>query len=149
MVEFALVFILFLSMLMAMFDFAYIVWVRGTLHHATREGVRYAITGQLRPGMGHDDSIRQVVMENAPGLLAGPEAVTIEYYRPACNINCSTTANASGNIVVVGVNEYAVNTIGPLSGIGANGPLSFAVAAVDKMEPLPGAPPPRTLPPSP
>ena len=149
MVEFALVFILFVGLLLAMFDFAFLVWTRGTLHHAVREGVRFAITGTLLPGYGHDDSIRQIVMRNAPGMIDDPNAITIEYFRPACNSGCGSGVNGAGNIIVVSVDSGGLQTIGPVSGYGAKGPFRFTVAAVDKMEPIAGAPPPRVLPPPP
>ena len=146
MVEFALTFIVFLAMIFAMFDLAYVVFVRGTLHHAVREGVRYAITGRTIAGLGQDDSIKQVIRNNSMGLLSAAQLeslVHIDYYLPACSSGCETAVNGAGNIVVVAVDNYEVEPIGPLLRPAA--PFVVSVAAVDKVEPLPGAPPPRTL----
>ncbi len=144
-VEFALAFIPFLVILLAIFDFSMAIFTRGTLHHAVREGVRYAITAQVQPGLGHDQSIKNVVKTNSGGLLGVAEEglIKIDYFLPGCSSSCQTPLNSAGNIVVVTVEDYAIPTIGPLSGLGANGPLDITVAAVDKMEPFTGAPPPR------
>ncbi len=147
-VEFSLVFVLFLSFLFAAFDFAFAVFTRGTLHHAVREGVRYAITGSTLPGLGHDDSIREIVRSNSLGVLVTEEEldrVQVEYFLPACSTGCGTGNNAAGNIVVVSVDQLPIQPLVSLMGL--IDPYSITVAAVDKMEPFPGAPPPRVLPP--
>ena len=43
MVEFSLVFVLFITMMAGMFEFGRALWVYTTLAHATREGARYAM----------------------------------------------------------------------------------------------------------
>jgi hypothetical protein len=45
-VEFALVSVLFFTMLVSVLDFSYLFWVNLTMQHAVREGARLAITGQ-------------------------------------------------------------------------------------------------------
>lgn len=147
-VEFGLVFVLFMSFIFASFDFAWAVFTRGTLHHAVREGVRYAITAQMESGFGHDDSIRNIVQANSLGLIRSEEeydSVKVQYYRPACVGDCSTPFNDPGNIVVVSVEDYPVKPA--VSFMGLVEPYFINVAAVDKMEPFPGSPPPRELPP--
>ena len=45
-VEFALVAVLFFTVLFSVIDFSYQMWVNLTMQHAVREGARYAITGR-------------------------------------------------------------------------------------------------------
>lgn len=144
-VEFALVFIPFLVILMAIFDFSFALYTRGALHNAVREGVRYAITAQVQAGQGHDQSIKNVIRTNSAGVLSveDEELININYFLPACSSGCETQSNGPGNIVVVSVDEYEIPVVGPLSGLGAKGPLLISVSAVDKMEPYSGAPPAR------
>ena len=46
-----MVFVLLMALLFAAFDFSYTVFVKATLHHAVREGVRFAIAGNTLAGM--------------------------------------------------------------------------------------------------
>jgi Flp pilus assembly protein TadG len=57
-IEFSLVFILFLAVLLAFFDFGFMIFARATLQHSVWAGVRYAILATSFDGMGHDDSIK-------------------------------------------------------------------------------------------
>ncbi len=144
-VEFALVFIPFLVILLAIFDFSFALYTRGALHNAVREGVRYAITAQTSGGLGHDQSIKNVVRLNSAGVLsvADEALIGINYFLPSCSSGCATMNNGPGNLVIVSVDDYEIPVVGPLSGLGANGPLNITVSAVDKMEPYTGAPPTR------
>ena len=134
-------------MSLALFDFAFLLFARATLQHAVRSGVRFAILGEAPADLGHDDSIKNVVKLNALGLLSTPEdlaKVQIEYFLPNCaGAGCSTGTNGASNIIVISVNDYMLSPVGPL--LRFSGPVSVNVAAVDKMEPFPGQPPPRTL----
>ena len=142
-VEFALVALFFLSTIFLSFNFFFWMFAKAALHSAVREGARYAITGRTSPLLGQDDSIRQVVKDNAFGLLSsGSTPITIEYF--ASDGSGSTTSNAAGGIVVVSVLNYTPATIAPL--FGYKYPIGINVRAVDKVEPFPGTPPPRTLP---
>jgi len=149
-IEFGLVFVLFITFIFAAFDFAFAVFTRGTLHHAVRAGVRFAITAQMEDGFGHDDSIRNIVKSNALGLIDTEEEfnhINIEYFRAACTGDCSSAFNNPGNIVVVSVQDFPVQPVASIMGLVDS--YYINVAAVDKMEPFPGSPPPRTLPPPP
>lgn len=147
-VEFSLVFVFFVAILLAFFDFGFMIFARATLQHSVRAGVRYAILGQALDGMGHDDSIKSVVRENSLGLLTAEEdleKVNIEYYLPDCvGDDCSTSTNGASNIVVVSIQDYSLSPVGPLMRL--SDPMVINVAAVDKMEPFPGIPPLRELP---
>ncbi len=50
-ITFSMVFVLLMALLFAAFDFSYTVFVKATLHHAVREGVRFAIAGNTLAGM--------------------------------------------------------------------------------------------------
>ena len=143
MVEFAFVFLPLLALVIGAFDFSYAIFVKATLHHAVREGVRFAITGRLLPGESyHDESIRKVVKRNALGLLnstANYNRIQINYYL-ADGLG-STPNNAAGNIVVVKVASYPVLPVASL--LRSPNPFDLTVSATDKMEPFPGAAPPR------
>jgi len=145
-VEFALVFLLLLAFVFAAFDFSYAIFVKATLHHAVREGVRFAITGRLLTGYSyHDESIKEVVRRNALSLLNSPTnmaRVQINYY--LADGYGSTPNNAAGNIVVVSIDNYPILPVASL--MRSPNPFSLTVTATDKMEPFPGAPPPRAAP---
>ena len=140
--EFALVFVVFMAIIFAAFDFSYAIFVKATLHHAVREGVRFAISGRTLPGMAHDPSIKQVVKDNALALLNDPaldDKIKVRYY--LADGFGATPNNAAGNIVVVSVEEYQVIPVGPL--LRPANPLTLNVSALDKMEPFPGSAPAR------
>jgi Flp pilus assembly protein TadG len=61
MIEFALVFLIFISFFMAMFNFGWALFVKATLHQAAMAGVRYAITGPDGGAAGQDAAIKEVV----------------------------------------------------------------------------------------
>ncbi len=141
-VEFALVFVVFMAIIFAAFDFSFAIFVKATLHHAVREGVRFAISGRTLPGKAHDPSIKQVVKDNALSLLNDPaldSKIQIRYY--LADGFGATPNNAAGNIIVVSVEDYQVLPVGPL--LRAANPISLTVSALDKMEPFPGSAPAR------
>jgi Flp pilus assembly protein TadG len=143
-VEFALIALFFLSIIFLSFNFFFWMFAKAALHSAVREGARYAITGRTSPLLGQDDSIRQVVKDNAFGLLNSASAagtITVQYF--AADGSGSTASNAAGSIVVISVSNYTPDTIAPLFGF--QYPIRISVRAVDKVEPFPGSPPPRTL----
>ena len=139
--EFALVLPFFLAFAFATFDLCFWVFTKATLHHAVHAGVRFAITGQTQPGLGHDASIKQVVKKNALGLLstaADEQKIKIRYF--AVDGSGQTTANAPGNIVEVSVENYQLTPlITEMVALPAS--INVTVSAVDKLEPFPIAPP--------
>lgn len=101
MTESALVFIPLVMMVFGVIDSSLALWVRSTLDHAARAGVRYGITYQTRSGMGHDDSIKAEVVANSTGLLQ-PSDVTVAFYAGSNPSTAITSGgNIPGNIVVV------------------------------------------------
>jgi len=156
-VEFALVFLLLLTMIVGMFEFTWVLFVRATFHHAARSAVRYAITGG--DGSGLDDEIKQVIKANSFGLLNDSELdeyVGVEFYDPDCpsGATCpaggaasAAVANAeAGSIIRISIRCYDMTPITTLIRKDAQGgpfPFVLSVSASDKMEPFPGAPPNR------
>jgi Flp pilus assembly protein TadG len=143
-VEFALIALFFFSTVFLAFNFFFYVFAKAAVQHAVREGVRYAITGKtLNPQTGQDASIKQVVQDAAFGLLdSDSDKILVEYY--AASGSGATALNDPGNIVVVSVVSYSPPSIAPVMGFSF--PIQFTARAVDKVEPFPGQPPPRTLP---
>lgn len=130
-------------MIFAIVDFGLAVFVRSTLQHSVREGVRYAITYQtLDAQTGHDDSIKDVVRRSAMGFLNGDdnlEKIKVRYYDPQSL--GEVPENDPGNLVEISVETY---TWGWLALLLRNAsPLQITTRATDRMEGLPpGASPP-------
>jgi Flp pilus assembly protein TadG len=135
MVEFALVAVMFLSLVCVSFNFFFWTFAKAALHNAVREGARYAIIGQTSGSSGQDAAIRQVVRNNSFGLLSSTDTITLAYF---ATDGSSTTSNEAGNIVVISVLNYTPATIAPLFGFSY--PIHISVSAVDKVEPFSGAP---------
>jgi len=53
-VEFALVVVLFLTLLFSIVEYALMSYIHLTMQHAVREGTRYAVTGRSDDGQGND-----------------------------------------------------------------------------------------------
>lgn len=144
-VEFSLVFLLFVSFVFGFFSLSFWLFTKAALHHAAREGVRFAITAKTLPGLAHDDSIKKVVQDNAFGLLSDPgqaDAIVIEYF--AADGTGATSTNGAGNIVKVSIRNYqAPLLVSPIL-LALPGSVTLNVSSVDKMEPFPGQPPARS-----
>ncbi len=130
MIEFPLAFGVFFAMLLGMFDFTMPMFYRTGLHHAVRVASRYAITGQTKPGMGHDASIKDEVKINSFGIIDDLSLITIQYYDPT---GAATADNAAGNMVAVSAN-HLVPRVAPI--MWSHTPLEITVTAVDRMEPF-------------
>lgn len=149
MVEFSLVFLLLLTMIVGMFEFTWVLFLRATFHHAVREAVRAAITGEPGPN-GLDSRIKSVIQSNSFGLLSQAELdahVSVEFFDANCaGATCPLSTAEAGSIVRVGINCYDLTPITNLirkDNQGAPFPFSLTVSASDKMEPYPGNPPNR------
>ncbi len=73
-VEFALGFILFLILILAVFEGGRLVWTYTTLSHATRAGARYAMVHGKRNPV-NDSAIETRVKDNAVGIPNGDVTV--------------------------------------------------------------------------
>ena len=142
MIEFALTFLMFISMVLGFGQMALTLWIKTTLHHAVREGARYAITGATKGGLGHDASIRQRVMVASGSLIDAAQAdslITIDYFDQN---GAPTVDNTGGNTIVLSVKEYPIPWLvaAPISPLGDG--LKVSVSAVDRLENF-RTPPPR------
>lgn len=140
--ETALILVPLLAVLLATVDFALAIFVRATLQHAVREGVRYAVTYETLPGLGHDASIKQIVQKHALGLLNGrDELIHVRYYDPV-HLE-EVPENSPGNVIEVSVEGYQWRWLVPL--LRSGGVIEIHAWASDRMEGLPGGrnPPPR------
>lgn len=139
-VETALVLLPLLALVFAFFDYGLMVFFRSTFQHAVREGVRYAVTYRTEAGLGHDASIREIVMRHSMGFLRGRgDAIKIRYYDPI-TFN-EVPDNVPGNIIEVSVEGYQFRWLAPLWR--AAGVVSLDARAADRMEGLPtGSSPP-------
>lgn len=111
------------------------IFLRSTLQHAVREGVRYAITGQNNPGPCQDDSIKTFVRNNSAGFLnstAASNSIHVHFIDP---VNGNVTTNAGGNIVEVSVEGYQFNPWAPYMSM--KSPVNIWARAYDVMEPVP------------
>ena len=74
MVEFSLVFIVFLMLMVGLFELGRAVWIYTTVAHAARQGARYAmVNGSLA---GDNTALISRVKAQAIGLIPGSIAVT-------------------------------------------------------------------------
>ncbi len=140
-IELALVILPLLALLLAILDFSFALFLKSTLQHAVREGVRYAVTGRITTGLGQDASIKGVVQKNALGFLNGDNAskIYIRYYTPGSLTE--TTSNAGGNIVEVSVEGFTWRWLAPLMRTGLPA-LILTARSSDRVEPSPGGVPP-------
>lgn len=143
-VETALVLLPLLALIFAIIDFSVAIFVRSTLQHATREGVRYAVTYQTIGGLGHDASIKAVVQNASLGFLGGPDGankIHIRYFDPVTFQEVPD--NSPGNLVEVSVEGFRWSWIVPLWR--SSSPVTIAARSSDRMEGLPGgqSPPSR------
>ena len=94
MVEFSLFFLIFLTLVVALFEFGFAMWTQATLTHAARAGARHAIAhGSLNPIGDKDPSVEAVVKSNAVGLTKSQLSVATTYL----------TTNTRGEVVQVEV----------------------------------------------
>jgi Flp pilus assembly protein TadG len=117
MVEFALFFMLFLVVAVALMELGRGVWTYTTVAHAARQGARYAqVHGSLYPITNGDSSIEQVVKNNAVGLDPQEVAVTAswESWDPVNSVWVQDNVNAQGSIVKVQVSYPFRLVTGPL-----------------------------------
>ena len=147
-VEGALSMLPLLALLFGILDLSIAIFVKNTLQYAVCQGVRYAVTSQTKPGLGHDDSIRSVVKNYTLGFLDymspggdGMSRIAITYYDPVTLAAVTGNgSNVGGNIVVVKADGLSWAWMVPL--LRSATPLAFSVSSADIMEatPLAGAP---------
>ena len=156
-IESALTLVPLLSFIFATLDISMAVTMQNTIQFATRQGVRYAITSQVRSGMNHDQSIKYNVVANSMGMMpfimpttGSPtpstdpyDYITIRYYNPTTLAEVTGTgSNRGGNICRITITGLRYSWMGPLTrGTTA---LNMSAASSDVMEASPnGVPPTR------
>ena len=136
MVEFALCFLLFIGTVLGFGQIAMAIWIKTTLHHAVREGGRFAITGRTLTGLGHDASIRQVVTQRSVGLIDPAQAdslITIEYFDQS---GSPTASNDGNNTLALSIADYPIPLLVPAPLSYGGQPLTVSVRTVDRLEPF-------------
>lgn len=133
-------------------DIGWGIFVKVTLQHAVREGVRYAITNQVASdgsggNLGHLSSIRGVVTQYAGNVLVGQEdKITVKFFNPTSLVeDQSPSRNRGGNVVMVSVENYEYFPIIPIGRndpwwsleISRSTPIVITVHAADRMESCP------------
>lgn len=116
-VEFALFFLLFLVVAVALMELGRAMWTYTTVAHAARQGARYAlIRGSLNPIADGDTTVEQVVKNNAVGLE--PAEITVstswESWDAVAEVWVQDNVNARGNTVQVRVTYPFRLVTGPL-----------------------------------
>jgi hypothetical protein len=139
MLELSLAIVPFLALSLAIIDFSVPIFLRTMLTHAVREGSRYGITFQTRPGKTQSQSIQDVVMEQSLGFLngtTGRNMVKVRFYTPTDFVEqTGSNRNLGGNIVEVSVEGFSWQYMVPLWRSSA--PLPIHATSSDRLESLP------------
>lgn len=140
-VETGVVLLVFLAMMFLLTDEAWGIFVKVTLQHAVRMGVRTAVSGITNDsGMTANPSaaIKQVVQTQSMGLLSSSDVnsyVTITYFTTTTNPPQQVTganANAANNLVVVSLNNWPLQPLAPL--LRSSAPVLINVSSADLVE---------------
>jgi Flp pilus assembly protein TadG len=132
---------LLLGLIFLVVDLSLALFTKATLQNAAEAGVRFAVTEQLSSGTSYlNDSIVQVVQQNALGLLNGSNGackISINYLNPVTG--AADTGNG-GDVVEVSVVGYNYTPVGILK---SSSPISITASSSDVMEacPIAGCPP--------
>jgi Flp pilus assembly protein TadG len=135
------VILLLLGLMFLMIDLSLALFTKATLQQAVQAGVRFAVTDRLASGQSYmNDSIVQVVQQNAMGMLNGANGacqISINYYNP---VTGSASTGFGGDVVEVSVNGYSYTPVGILK---SASPIPIAASSSDVLEecPLTGCPP--------
>lgn len=141
--EMAIVAVPLFGLLFSIVDFGLAIFIRTTLQHSVREGVRYAVTYGTSGGKCQDASITEKVQQAAMGFLngsVGESKIKVRYFaidenNPGSFSEFSSgTGNAPGNIVEVAVEGYEYKWLAPI--YWSSAPLNISVRSADRMEGL-------------
>jgi hypothetical protein len=117
------------------------------LQSAVRAGVRSAVTEQLASGTSYlNDSIKQVVQQNAMGMLNGTNGackISINYYN---SVTGAADTGSGGDVIEVSVVGYNYTPVGILK---SSSPIPISASSSDVMEQCPMAGCPAFANPSP
>jgi len=138
MIEFALIFPLFMLLVCGVFDFGRLFYTQLTLQSAVREASRLTVTGNLLPDpespgdyLNRIDSIIQMVHNMAPGFQF--EENGIEIIGPGG----AGDPGGPGDLVTIRV-TYSVDLLTPLvKPFFTGGKHTFTISMISKNEPFP------------
>lgn len=136
--EFALVCPFLFGFLFGIIDASVFAFRKSTAQHAVREGVRYAVTSRTMNGLGHEASIRTVVVQSSMGLVSNIDDshLSVTFFDPVTlNAVTGVGSNGPGNIVQVALNGLPFSWIVPYNRAG--GLYSISVSSSDIMEAAP------------
>jgi Flp pilus assembly protein TadG len=157
--EFAIVIFPFFALIFGIMSITYMIFIKGVIQNATREGVRWAITFNrgtydgINCATSQAPCITQVVEDNAFGFLSGTNSqyIQINYYAPF-NLSTPITAgalpitstdpnyqnviymNQTGNVVTVAVSGYPSPWLAPFPGYLNQQTFSLYASASDVLE---------------
>ncbi len=143
-VETALIFLPFLAVILGITDISLALYIRQTMQHAVREGVRYAITYQVNGSECQIPSIKRVVKLHSMGFLNDQQIadhVTVKFYAPDTGLESGE--NRPGQLVEVSVENYEWKWIAPIWRTAES--MKVTVRSSDRMEGLGGASDPPCL----
>jgi len=140
-IEATAVTLLLLGLLFLVVDLGLALFTKATLQAAVQAGVRYAVTERVGSGQTYlNDSIIQVVQQNAMGMLNGNNGackISINYYNP---VTGAASNGSGGDVIKISVNNYQYTPVGILK---SGSPITLTASSSDVMEqcPLGGCPP--------
>jgi hypothetical protein len=134
-VEASLIMVPLFGLTFLLLDLSMAVFVQSTFQHAVREGVRYGITGANDFGPCQDDSIKQVVKNNALGFLSNSKGAATIHVHFIAQKTGAVANNAYGNIVGVTVENFPWTPWAPYQHSAASVPIW--ARAYDMMEHVP------------
>ncbi len=111
MVEFALTFMIFLMLVLGVFEGARLVWTYTTLSHAARQGSLLAIVHGERNPLSDDSAITAAVRAQAIGLPANDVTVNTVW----------ADANKGGGSIVTVTASYPITFVAAPLVFGSNG----------------------------
>lgn len=132
--------LLMFGLLFLVVDLALALFTKATLQSAVQAGVRFAVTDRLASGTSYlNDSIVQVVQQNAMGMLNGTNGackISINYYNP---VTGQADTGTGGDVIEVSVVGYNYTPVGILK---SSAPIPITASSSDVLEscPLGGCP---------
>lgn len=109
-VEFALVFLIFLTFLLAIIDFSRMLYTWNAANEATRAGARYAAVC--------DDTFNQAaVLARMQALLPAITRISVVWQDEAGNTSCTPATCAGVTVTIVGMQYRWISPIAGLAGL--------------------------------
>ncbi len=109
-VEFALVFVIFLTFLLAVTDFGRMLYTWNAANEATRAGARYAVVCD-------DTANKAAVLSRMQALMPSISDVTLVWEDEAGNTACTPSTCVGVTVTIEGMNYQWISPVAGLSGI--------------------------------